>query len=189
MAVSFKVEDAFQEEEIIQALNEIAQPVEIAVWNTSNYFNFGGLIRTCHNFAVRKMWGIDLWKDPESPLTKPYYKRAAMTAHKWMKQNIHCVTSEEFLSKVEGRNIVAFERREGIDSEDIRSFEYPDNPILLFGSEKDGIPDHLMVAAQSVVSIPVMGFCLDFNLAQAASIAIYDWTLKNTNPNFGKSND
>ena len=180
MAVTFKVEDCFLPEEILETLNEIAQPVEIAVWNTTNYFNFGALIRTCHNFAVRKMWGIDLWRDPDQPLTKPYYKKAAMTTLKWMKQNIHCVSTEDFLSQTEGRNIVAFERREELETRDIRGFSYPENPILLFGCEQGGIPDDLLERANSVVSIPVMGFCLDFNLSQAAAIALYDWTLKNS---------
>lgn len=179
MAVTWKVEDHFEKDEVLSALKEIERPVELAVWNTTNYFNFGSLIRTCHNFALRKMWGIDLWIDPEIRTTKPYYRRAAMTSHKYMKQNIHCVDSDEFLEQTKGRSIVAFERRENLDSSDIRSFVYPENPILLFGCEKGGVPDHLLERADHVVSIPVAGFCLDFNLAQSAAIAIYDWIVKN----------
>lgn len=181
MAVSIKIEDYFSKDEILETLEEISKPIELAIWSPQNAFNFGALIRTCHNFGVRKMWGIDLWEDPENPVTKPYYKKAAMTTHKWMKQRIECVTSNEFVYQNRDRNIVAFERRENLETQDIRSFEYPENPILLFGSEKDGIPDYLMSQAKAIVSIPVLGFCLDFNVAQAASISIYDWLLKNGN--------
>lgn len=179
MAVTFRPEDHFEKEEVMDVLNEIANPIELAVWGTSNYFNFGSLIRTSHNFAVRKMWGVDLWQDPNNKTTKPYYKRAAMTSHKWMRQNIHCVTTEEFLEKIEGRNVVAFERREGLQTEDLRSFVWPDEPVLLFGSEGNGVPDDLLERADHIVSIPVAGFVLDFNLAQSAAVGLYDWLLKN----------
>lgn len=180
MAISFKVEDHFEPDEIMEALSEIAHPLELACWGTCNYFNFGSLIRTSHNFALRRMWGVDLWEDPEDKRAKPFYKKAAMTTLKWTKQNIHCVSMDEFIEQTQGRNIVAFERRERLETIDIRNFAYPEEPILLFGSEKSGVPERLLERADHVVSIPVYGFCLDFNLAQAASIAIYDWLLKHS---------
>lgn len=180
MSVKWKVEDHFEKEEIIEILNEIALPLELAVWGTDNYFNFGSLIRTCHNFALRQMWGIDLWeKLEERKPANPYYRRAAMNTLKFMKQNINLVSSDEFLEQTRERSIVAFERREDLETVDIRSFIYPDNPILLFGSEKNGVPDDLLRRADHIVSIPVHGFCLDFNVAQAAAIGVYDWLSKN----------
>lgn len=174
MAVSHNIRQEFSKEEILETLDEIAHPIEVAIFDSQNYFNFGGAIRTCHNFLVRRMWGVDLTGGD------PYYKRAAMTARPWMKQNINFVSSDQFLEQTEGRNIVAFERRENLDSIDIRCFKYPDNPIFLFGSEKTGVSDRLLSRANHVVSIPMFGFVLDHNVSVAIGIAVYDWIAKSS---------
>lgn len=173
MACRVKIEDFFTLEEINETLNELRRPVEVAVWSSENYYNFSAIIRTSHNFLVSKIWGIDL-RDPEHPYGKPFYKKAAMTALKWEKKNIFLRSSEEFLEETKDRNIIACERRESLDTEDIRGFKYPDNPILLFGSEKFGVPDHLLKRANHIVSIPVGAFVTDHNISVAAGIFLYD---------------
>lgn len=178
MAVTFKVEKFFDKEEVREILNEVRRPVEIAIWGCRNYYNFGGAIRTGHNFLVSKFWGIDLQRDPENPISKPYYRKSAMTTEKWEKKNLEFVTSEEFLEQTKDRKIVGFERRENLQTQDIRAFKYPENPILLFGSESGGIPDHLMDRVDALVSIPCDGFCLDMNVGVALGIALYDWYYK-----------
>lgn len=171
MAVTYDIRKEFLKDEVLQTLSEIAHPVEVAVWGSENSFNFGAIIRTCHNFLVRKMYAIDMdW----------YYKKAAMTALQWQKQNINMMSSEEFLRGTTNRNIIALERRENLDTQDIRCFEYPENPILLFGSEKTGVPEELLQSAKNIVSIPVCGFVLDYNIATACGIVLYDWYSKYT---------
>ena len=174
MSVSFKVD----KKEGLEALREIRRPFEVALWHTENSFNFGATIRTAHNFLASKIWGLDLQLDKLNPKKYPFYKRAAMTTLKWEKENIFCVSTKEFLDLNENRNIVVFERREQLNSQDIRSFVYPDNPILFFGSEKFGVPEGVMNAAHSIVSIPCDGFCLDLNIGVAAGIAMYDFVSK-----------
>lgn len=156
---------------IKDTLAEIRNPFDIAVYSSANYFNFGAILRIGHNFLASKYWAVEIEKDE-------YYAKAAMTAKQWEKERISFVKNEEFLSQIEGRNLVAFERRATLDSHDIRHFEYPDNPILLFGSEKYGVPDALLARANHVVSIPVLGLVYDHNVAVAAGIACYDWLSK-----------
>lgn len=50
-------------EEIRDTLNEVRFPVEVAVWHTDNYFNFGAIVRNCHNFLVRSIHAIDVSED------------------------------------------------------------------------------------------------------------------------------
>ena len=158
----------FSKEEIRETLNEIRHPFDIAVYHSQNGFNFGAIVRIGHGFLCRKLWRVDMDK---------YYKRATMGTHKW--ENIEKVTLDEFFEKIGDRPIVAFERRPDIESQDIRFFEYPENPVLFFGSEKSGVPDEVIERAHSVVTIPMFGIHNDFNQAVAAGIAMYDWISKN----------
>lgn len=159
-------------EEIIETLREVRYPVEVAICGSDNYFNTGSIIRTCHNFLVRKIYLVE---------TTKFYKKATMGAHKY--ENIVKMTNDEFVNQVlvrPGKNIIAFERRPGLKTQDIRTFKYPENPILVFGSEKDGCSDAILNNAQSIVSVPVNGINNDFNISVAASIALYDWFAKHT---------
>jgi tRNA G18 (ribose-2'-O)-methylase SpoU len=153
-----------------ETLNEIRNPLEIGIFGSKNYFNMGSIIRTGHNFLVSGYHAI------ECPA---YYEKAAMTARPWEKDRIkYHETPEAFIEATKGRNIIAFERRSNLDSQDIRQFKYPEFPILLFGSEDSGIPDAILARADAIVSIPIEGLVNDFNVAIAAGIAMYDWKVK-----------
>lgn len=156
-------------EEIRAKLAPYRAPVSIAVYGTENYFNLGGIIRLGHNFLVSEIICIDLPK---------HYKRADMGARKF--ENIVKVDNMlEFIDRYSHRNIVAFEGRPGLVSSDIRSFEYPMHPILLFGSEKYGVPDALLDISYATVSVPVFGVQNDHNVNVAAGMVLYDFCYKN----------
>jgi tRNA G18 (ribose-2'-O)-methylase SpoU len=160
----------FTKEEIRATLEPVRHPVSIAVCNSDNYFNTGAIIRSAHIFLVREIILVDV---PD------FYERATMGTHKW--ENIRHVTTEDFLKEAETRNVICFERRPDLTTKDLMGFQYPENPILCFGSEKSGIPDTLLSRAHSIVSIPQYGLQNDMNLANAMSIGIYDWTVKHYN--------
>lgn len=162
----------FTKHEVKEILNEVRFPVDVAIWHTDNYYNFGAIVRNCHNFLVRGIHAIEV--APDSGLM---YEKATMGTHKF--ENIYQHSLDEFLKFAEGRPLIAFERRYDLVSEDLRFFRYPENPILLFGNEKVGIPDELLKRADHIVSIPQFGIHNDMNLSVAVGIAIYDWTSKN----------
>jgi len=163
MAIPPDISD-FSIEEVKSTLDEIRHPFEVAVFSSDNYHNSGAIIRIAHNFLCKKIWMVDF---------DAYYKKAAMGCHKW--ENIEKVTLKEFQDLNTNRNIVAFERRPGLQSIDLRGYAYPENPILFFGSEKFGVPDQILEQSETIVSIPVFGVHVDYNLAVAAGIAMYSW--------------
>lgn len=162
-------------EEVIETLDSCRRPVEIAVYGSKNYFNFGSILRLGHGFMVGGYYAIDI---PD------YYKKAAMTANKWEKSHIKKVSIEGFLEQTVGRNIVAFEKRDTLPKEntDLRFFDFPENPILLFGAEDFGIPEELLWRANSIVTIPVLGLTHDQNVANVCAIALYAWDCQYSAP-------
>lgn len=156
---------------IRQSLNEIRSPVEVAVYGSKNYFNLGSILRTGHSYLVNKYWAIDC---------PAFYEKAAMTARPWEEERIDYSESvSEWLGKVAGRNIVCIEKDDNLKSEDMRLFQYPENPILVFGAENDGIPREILTQPNTkIVSIPMLGLVHSFNVACAAAISLYDWHTK-----------
>jgi tRNA G18 (ribose-2'-O)-methylase SpoU len=175
----------FTKEEIKVTLDTVRHPVSIAIFGSSNYFNAAAIVRSAHQFLVQEIILVDC---PD------IYERATMGTHKW--ENITHMTLDEFCkrhsvwSSADNRSLVICERRPDLDSESLLYFSYPKNPILCFGSEKEGIPDELLALAEQhrtlcpewnsgqIVSIPQYGILNDLNLANAASICLYDWIAK-----------
>jgi tRNA G18 (ribose-2'-O)-methylase SpoU len=60
------------------------------------------------------------------------------------------------------------------------SFEWPENPLLVFGHEKDGLDfvPELPYHCSSVVMIPQTGSVRSLNVSVAAGITMYDLSLK-----------
>jgi tRNA G18 (ribose-2'-O)-methylase SpoU len=167
------IED-LSKEFIQETLDEARLPVEIAVFGLDNGYNVGGIIRTAHSFLVSKIHFIKVdW----------FYEKAALSTLRWEKKNIvRWDTEEAFLDHVaaSGRALVACEKRPNLTTEDIRTFTYPENSILLFGSEKYGVPDLLLDKSNHVISIPMLGLSNDFNVSVAFGMVIYDWYRKHT---------
>jgi tRNA G18 (ribose-2'-O)-methylase SpoU len=158
----------FTKEEIRECLNEIRHPFDVAVYGCKNYFNFGAIVRIAHNFLARDLFAIELTK---------YYKKASMCGNKY--ENVHKQTLVEFTKMATGRSVVSFERRPPeLVSEPLNTIVWPENPIIVFGSEDTGVPDEILEISDSIVTIPVYGVLNDHNVAVAAGIAMYDWTSK-----------
>ena len=158
----------FSKEEIKETLNEIRHPFDVAVYGCKNYFNFGAITRIAHNNLCRNVYSVDM---------EGYYKRASMSARRW--ENIIKMSMQEFLEAHQGRSIISFERRaEQLTTEPLYTFKWPENPIMFFGAEDFGVPNEILTASESIVSIPVYGILNDHNVAVSSGIAMYDWLTK-----------
>lgn len=162
----------YSRDEICDILDEVRQPVSIAIYGSKNEFNIGGMIRTAHNFLVKEIHLIEVeW----------FYEKGALSTLKYEKRNMRrWATISGFLEATQNNNIVALERRANLDSLDIRTYRYPKDPILFFGSEQYGVPDIVLERADSVVSIPMLGLNNDHNVSVSCGIVLYDWFSKFT---------
>jgi len=159
----------FTKEEIREELNKIRHPVEVAIYGVDNYFNSGSIIRTCHSLLVKRIHLIECEK---------FYKKASMCTHKY--ENIEKYADlAEWCDWHWNRNVIAIEKKEQIKSKTLRTFEYPDNPILLFGSEKFGLPDWALQMSKEVVTIEQYGLTNSLNVSVCVGMVLQDWMTKN----------
>ena len=163
------ISEEFTKQEVKDCLKPIRHNFEIAVYGTDNYFNLGAIIRTAHNFLAKGIYAVDL---------NGFYEKASMGARKY--EDVTKVDLDGFLAGLNGKPLIVFERRPELNNAHcLYDFKWPENPVMFFGNEKFGVPEKALETAHSVVSISVYGLLHDFNVSNAASIAMYDWMNKN----------
>lgn len=153
-------------DEIRRSLDTVRRPLRIALLRARNPFNIGAIIRVAHSFLVREIVLIG---------TEPYYERAAMGMSRY--ENIVELPDEEaFLARArrEGWRLTVFERE--VATVDLWRAPLPDECVMVFGSETEGVPPAILAAADQIVAIPMYGINHSFPVTVAAGIAMAEWT-------------
>lgn len=152
-------------DEVREALRPLRRDFSVAVVAAGNAFAVGAIIRVAHSFLAREILIVG---------TEPHYEKASMGMHKY--ENILRFDDETaFLAHVRGRPVYALER-ETASASIYELAHFPPHVVLLFGSERFGLSDTLLRAADKVIAIPMHGVNQSFPLAVASGIAMSEWT-------------
>jgi len=162
MGLSAPITDA--PDEIRAILAPIRHPFSVAVFAAGNAFAVGAIIRVAHSFLAREVILIG----PE-----PHYEKASMGMEKY--ENVIRVTDEErFLELVDTRPLWAIEKDHATRSL-YDNYDFPNDVVFLFGSERFGIPDSLIRQSNEVIGIPIYGVNHSLPLAVASGIVMNEW--------------
>lgn len=156
-------------EDIIEKLDETRSELEIAVENIERDFNMGTIIRNANAFNVKKVHVIG---------RRQWNKRGAMKTDAYLHIEYH-TDAPAFLEAMQrnGREVVAIDIVEG--SVPLGTVILPQNVVLIFGSEGDGLSDELLRGASKVVHIEQFGSTRSVNVGVASGIAMYAWVQQN----------
>jgi tRNA G18 (ribose-2'-O)-methylase SpoU len=146
-----------------QELERLRAGMSIAVVRAKNPFNVGAIIRTAHSFLVKEIFLVG---------TEPYYERASMGMQRY-ENLVECPDEQTFLQAVAGRPIYSVERDHAETT--LWQVDYPEDVVLLFGSENDGLPPALIEASAKVIAIPMYGINHSFPVAIAAGMVMCEW--------------
>lgn len=152
-------------EEVRSALAPLRHDFSIALFAAENAFAVGAIIRVAHNFLARE---IILVGDA------PYYEKASMGMEKY--ESIVRVADEAALvAHAAGRPLWCVEKDHATRS--LYAPEpFPEGVVLVFGSERFGIPKSLVDRAGVCIGIPIYGVNHSLPLAVAAGIVMSEWT-------------
>ncbi len=144
---------------------------EMGVWvgldSVADPGNLGTIMRTADAVGARGIFLIDHCTDPYDPAAI----RASMGAV-FSLQFIK-LSSEAFLSWKKEQEVKLFGTSDAA-KEDYESVMYPDNMVLLMGSERQGLQRVLMEHCDHVVSLPMAGKSDSLNLAVATGVMLYE---------------
>jgi tRNA G18 (ribose-2'-O)-methylase SpoU len=136
----------------------------IALHAAENAFAVGAIIRVAHSFLAREVVLVG---------RAPYYAKASMGMEKY-ERVVRVDDDEAFLAHVGARALWAVEKDHATtDLYGVSAF--PPGVVLLFGSERFGIPRPLIERADAVIGIPLYGVNHSLPLAVAAGIVMNEW--------------
>ncbi|MDB4933441.1 MAG: hypothetical protein JWP87_413 [Labilithrix sp.] len=151
-------------EEVRALLAPLRNDFTVALYAADNAFAVGAIIRVAHSFLAREIVIIG---------DAPYYEKASMGMEKY-ESVVRVANDEAFLAHVGKRPLWAVEKDHATTSVyDVAAF--PRDVVLLFGSERFGIPAPLIAHAHAVVGIPIYGVNHSLPLAVAAGILMNEW--------------
>jgi tRNA G18 (ribose-2'-O)-methylase SpoU len=151
-------------EEVRAVLAAVRNDLTVAVMTPGNAFATGAIIRTAHSFLVREIVLVG---------GAPHYEKASMGMHKY-ENIVSCADEGAFLAHVAGRPLWVVEKDEATTSL-YAAGEFPRDLVLVFGSERFGVPRSIVARADRVVGIPIYGVNHSLPVAVAAGIALGEW--------------
>ena len=151
-------------DEVRALLAPLRNDFTIALHAADNAFAVGAIIRVAHSYLAREIVIIG---------TAPYYEKASMGMEKY-ETVVRLPDDEAFLAHVGSRPLWAVEKDHATTS--IHAVDaFPRDVVLLFGSERFGVPESLVRRAEVVVGIPIYGINHSLPLAVAAGIVMNEW--------------
>ena len=162
MALSPPIDQSI--DEVRDLLAPLRNPVTVALFAHENPFSVGGIIRVAHSFLVREILIIG---------TDPYYPKASMGMHRY--ETIRVLADvDTFFHETAGRPVWAVEKERATRSlYDPRPF--PPDVVLLFGSERGGLPPDVLDRSQEVIGIPMYGINNSFPVSVAVGMVLGEW--------------
>jgi tRNA G18 (ribose-2'-O)-methylase SpoU len=158
-------------DEVRALLAPLRNAFSVAVYNCQNAFAVGAIIRVAHSFLVREIVIIG---------NAPWYEKASMGMQRY--ENVVIVPDEgAFFQHVAERPVWAVEKDHAtVALYDVQA--YPEDVVLLLGSERAGLPLSLIERAEAVVGIPMYGVNHSLPVAVAAGIVLSDWARRRYAP-------
>jgi tRNA G18 (ribose-2'-O)-methylase SpoU len=151
-------------EEVRSLLEPLRNRLSIAVYNCQNAFSIGAIIRVAHSFLVREILVIG---------KAPWYEKASMGMQRY-ENVVELADDDAFFGHAAGRPIWSVEKDHAtVGLYDVSS--YPDDVILVMGSERAGLPSTILGRSEEVLGIPMYGVNHSFPVAVAAGIVLSDW--------------
>jgi tRNA G18 (ribose-2'-O)-methylase SpoU len=75
--------------------------------------------------------------------------------------------------RIAGYRLVGLEQT--TDSQDIHGYAFPSRTALVVGNERSGLTEDVLTLLDDVVEIPVWGLPYSYNVATAATMALYEY--------------
>lgn len=154
-------------EDIKADLKKNASSLAVLVANVEGDFNIGAVIRSSNNFGASKIFYFGKKQfDPRGAVGTVHYSEV-----------VHLATMED-VKELKLHYIFVGLENNVPKMEPLMDFDWPVVPLIVVGSEQNGIPNEILELCEHVVEIPSRGSVRSLNAGCAASIALYDHASK-----------
>ncbi len=146
--------------------------IHIVLDNIRSAFNVGSIFRSSDGAgSVEKIYLCGITADTDNPKLE----KTALGAMEFVDSQ-HYDSTQEALEEIKYLKIPTYAVELTDDAKDFQDFEYPNEFALVFGHEKRGVEDDILKMCNEVIFIPMRGKKESLNVANAASIVLYEAT-------------
>lgn len=129
--------------------------------------NTSAVMRSCDIFGIQDLHVI------EERLGKKMDREIAMGAQKWVDVKRHR-SVKECISELKGQGFQIIATTPHNDSQLLQDFDVSQKAAFFFGTERDGLSEEAMQAADGYLKIPMYGFTESFNISVSAAIILQE---------------
>ena len=152
-----------------QVLDERTRFLTVAIEDVGHLHNTSAVMRSCDAFGVQDIHVIEELKG------KRIDREIAMGAQKWTSVKRYDSTKNALAKlKSDGYQIVATTPHH--TAHKLEDFKLDKPTALFFGSEKDGLTETVIEAADEYIYIPTFGFTQSLNISVCAAILLQELT-------------
>ena len=170
---------------IRMAMDKRRVPAVTVVMNLTHDFNKASVLRAHEAHAFKEFVLINKVndQDPQNPDgVKKFNKRGTVGTHLYA--NVKHTTNwfkvlEDY--RKEGYTIFAVDNIESYNPKPIDEAVMPAKSVFVYGEEGLGLSDEVIEACDEMIYIPQFGVPRSLNIAQAASICMYEYARQNKN--------
>lgn len=141
----------------------------IVLDNIRSAFNVGSIFRTSDGAGKCEILICGISPTPDNPKVL----KTSLKSEKSVPWSYFSKTTEaiEYLRE---KNIPIYSVEEHEKSIDYKNIEYPPEVAFVFGHEKRGVEDELLLQSDKIIHIPMSGIKRSLNVAVCAGIIIYN---------------
>lgn len=155
----------WRHEAIVADLDRLRRPFHVAIENWQHDFNIGTVVRSANAFLASAVHVVG---------KKRWNRRGAMVTDRYQ-HIVHHSAVKDLLAFAAEKNLFVL----GVDllpgSQDIRTFEFPQEVLFVFGQEGPGLSEEMRAAISAIAHIPQVGSTRSINAGVASGIAMYEW--------------
>ena len=166
-------------EEVVKIQRSLALDYSVCTFNVVGDLNIGSIIRTSALLGAKRVLIFG---------KKKFDKRSTVGADNYIEivkiktiDRDRKISKNRFFSVIDHYNYTPIFFETG--GTDLRDFDFTgiDNPLLVFGSESDGIPEDILYERNyPIVSIPHFSVMRSLNVGAAAAIAMWEYIRQTT---------
>lgn len=146
--------------------------IHIVLDNIRSAFNVGSIFRSADGAgSVKKIYLCGITTD----IDNPKLDKTALGATE-MIESEHYDTTMEAIDELKEKGIPIYSVELTDDAINFQSVKYPEKVAIIFGHEKRGVSDEILKKTDIKIYIPMRGKKESLNVANCASIILYEIT-------------
>lgn len=160
-----------RKERFLEVLEKRTKYLTVGIEDVFQFHNTSAIIRSCEVFGIQEAHVI------ENRFGKRLDKNIAMGAQQWV--DVHRYgDSKACLERLKGSGYRIIATTPHMNSSSLEDFQIETKIALFFGTEKEGLSNDIMQAADGFLRIPMVGFTESLNVSVSAAILLQVLTEK-----------